>query len=98
MITLTFNASLNSQNPTRFAALMAGVVLDHGELDMLGLTVNTDTTTADGTGFHRVVTLNESARFLAENQTPEAREAAVKNLFSSVLALPLFTRIVEVVS
>lgn len=98
MITYRMDVPKNHQTPSVFLSKLSALVLNEGELEYLGLTVAGDVSSYQPQGYRRELTLNESARFLAENPTPEARLLAVENLFVNKVRLRLCTSVTQTIS
>lgn len=98
MITYRMDVPKNHQTPSVFLSKLSALVLNEGELDFLGLTQTGDVSSYQAQGYRRELTLLESARFLAENPTPEARLLAVQSLFANKVRLRLCTTVTQTIS
>lgn len=84
---LKYTVDPGLQPPLALAAKVAGVALYRGELDGLGLEVITDATAPVGSSVVREITLITTPQGQSMWQTPEELASALRNLYTSTLAL-----------
>jgi hypothetical protein len=73
----------------------AAIPLDQGLLEMTGLTVASDGTTAGSSTVVRTIVLNKTAAFLQQFPTASTQANAVKGWMTKILSLALRSPILE---
>lgn len=94
LVTLNYDIDPGLKTPAAFGPQVTAVVWDQGELALLGMSLNAESTAVNGAFSRKQIVLNVLAQANAQFPTNALLIAATSNLFTQRFELQLASRVV----